>query len=396
MAMRLANYKECTACAACVDKCSHNALTSFIDRHGYYAIKADVNRCVECGACSKVCPVIRDKKEKGARQVSNDAFACWTVDSQLRRIAASGGAFIALASEVLRQGGLVYGASIEGFRVRHFRISDKSELYRVAGSKYQHSEMSGVYQQIQKDLKDGKTVLFGGLSCQVSALKSFVNPNIANRLFTIDTICGGISTMAPMLAIKNSGLYKGICSFRDKTEGWKSKNFKYSLKLYKHDASVEDLGLDNMVLKCFCSPILKRSSCLDCKFNGMNRDSDCTIGDYWGDERFPEEHHEGLSVLIKHNDRLDEIISASTLHIEPTSLADIIRHNNNYYWTHYPFVRNSRLRKRILRAFEQHDFSLAESILAHPTFFDRLCLKVHYWINSKQKQEYYNNHIHKQ
>ena len=391
--MRLANYKECTACAACVDRCNHNALTSFIDQHGYYAIKADVSRCVECGACSKVCPVIRNKKEKDSRQVSNDAFACWSVDSQLRKMAASGGAFIALASEVLSQGGIVYGASTEGFRVRHIRISNKSELYRIAGSKYQHSEMSGVYQQIQKDLKDGKTVLFGGLSCQVSALNSFINPNIAQRLFTVDTICGGISTIAPMLAIQDSGQYKGICSFRDKTEGWKSKNFKYSLKLYKHDGYVEDLGLDNMVLKSFCSPILKRSSCIDCKFNGMNRDSDCTIGDYWGDVRFPEEHHEGLSVLIKHNDRLDEIIGASSLHIESTSLADIIRHNNNYYWTHYPFIRRSRLRKRILRAFELHDYSFAESIMAHPSFFDHLFLKVHYWLNSKQKQEYTKHHI---
>lgn len=393
--MRLADYYECTACTACVDRCGHNALTSFIDKNGYYAIKADAQRCVDCGACSKVCPVIRDNKENEKRQVSNDSFACWSLDSRLRKVAASGGAFIAIASEVLTLGGVVYGASTDGFRVRHIRVCDQSDLYRVAGSKYQQSEMIGVYRQIQKDLKKGKIVLFGGLSCQVAALKLYINHDLARRLFTIDTICGGISTMAPMMAIQNEAKYKGICSFRDKENGWKSENFEYSLKLYKYDGTIEDLGPHHIVLKSFCNPILKRSSCLDCKFNGFQRVSDCTIGDYWGDEQFPEEHKNGLSVLIKHSERLDEIIETSTLHLEPTSLEHIIRHNNNYFWTHYPFIRKSRLRKKILRALEKRDISLAESIMEHISLYDRIFLKFHYWLNSKNKQDYYNCHIHK-
>ena len=392
--MKLAKLSECTACMACLDSCNRGALSLKINDYGFYEIETNQLLCVECGACSRACPIVSNKTQVLNKSVANLAYACWTEDEYLRSISASGGAFVALASEIIKQGGVVYGASLDGFRVRHIRVTDNKDLVKIAGSKYQQSEMIGVYRMVKKDLKEGRIVLFGGLSCQIAALKNFVG-TLSDNLFTIDTICGGLSTMAPMSALQATGEYKGIFSFRDKSKGWKSQGFKYSLKLSTQNDEVENLGMNNFPMKSFCSPILKRSSCLDCKFNGFDRIADCTIGDYWGDDRFPQEHHDGLSVLIKHNDRLDEIIDASSLHIEPTPLADIIRYNNNYFWSHYPFIRNSRLRKRILRAMEKQDMSLAESIMDHPTFFDRLFLKVHYWINTKQKQQFYKLHIHK-
>ncbi len=36
--MILANIKDCTACMACVDICSHQALSATIDANGYYKV----------------------------------------------------------------------------------------------------------------------------------------------------------------------------------------------------------------------------------------------------------------------------------------------------------------------------------------------------------------------
>ena len=382
--MKLASSKECTGCMACIDACPHTVLKAAIDANGYYTIITDTEKqCVECGKCSQVCPILN------LTQVTGESFpyAAWNKDSEQRKQSASGGIFAALASSVIRKGGCVYGAAIEGFDVKHLRITDECELYRLQGSKYQHSDMTGVYKQVRNDLRQGMYVLFSGLGCQVAGLLSFLGKTKKEKLYTIDTICGGLSTMLPMLHLKASGKYKGIFSFRDKENGWQSKGFRYSLKMIRKDGSIEDLGLDNMVLNTFSSKLLKRSSCLDCKFVGLHRNSDCTIGDFWGDESFKEQHHEGLSVLIVHNDRIVSLIKEAHVEAKSVSWKEVITDNRNIYWTHYPLIRYFFSRKKALRAMQKKDYITAAKQM-NPWSFSGLLLRIFLKLNSL----HYNAH----
>lgn len=375
--MKLASSTECTGCMACIDSCSHQALRSIIDPNGYYQIDFDTNKCVECGLCTRTCPVLSPPRKsiEGSRP-----YAAWSTHQILRKKSASGGAFSAIASAILQEGGVVYGAAIEGFEIRHKRIERVEDLPPLLGSKYQQSIMTEVYKSIRQDLKNGRKVLFCGMACQVAGLKNFLGKRNTDNLYTIDTICGGLSTMLPMLQLKQSGEYAGIVSFRDKENGWQSKGFRYALKMQKTDGSIENLGLDNLVLNTFSSKLLKRSSCLDCQFTGNNRYSDCTIGDFWGDEKFKEQHTKGVSVLVLHHERLRSWLQKSQLHLSPIQYEDFLPHNHNYHWTHYPLIRLLPRRKKALLSLQNGNTSTTAQ-LVHPQSAAGIMIRIYLKLN---------------
>lgn len=376
--MNIARKQDCTGCMACVDSCSRSALVPQVDLYGYYEILFDSTKCISCGLCTKTCPVVT--KVSNITKKSTP-YAIWNNNKELRSKSASGGAFSALALRVLQEGGVVYGACIEGFDVKHKRVDSIEDLSSILGSKYQHSVTEGIFKLVRKDLKDGLSVLFCGMACQVAGLKNFLRNTNIDKLYTIDTICGGLSTMLPMLELKNTGKYSSIISFRDKENGWQSKGFRYALKMQKIDGTVENLELDNLVLNSFSSKLLKRSSCLDCQFTGYNRVSDCTIGDFWGDEKFKNQHKEGLSVIIVHNERIFKLLNKSEIEFKRISFEEFIHNNHNYYWTHYPEIRHFFSRKKALDALREGNTKLASKLLQPNSFagiFMRIYLKCNF------------------
>ena len=393
--MKLASSTICTGCMACSDSCNHKALSITLDHDGFYQIVADKGKCVECGMCSKVCSVI-NPLPVGREQIKlSKPYAVWCTDELLRKASASGGAFAAIAKAFLNNGAIVYGAAINGFEVCHQRIERIEDLPRILGSKYQHSKMDGVYRQVVKDLKDGKTVLFSGLSCQVAGVLNYVPNRLQANLYTIDTICGGLSTMLPMLKLKESGQYEGIHSFRNKDAGWKSKGFKYALKMYMKDGNICDLGANNMIIQSFCHKETKRSSCYDCRFNGFHRASDATIGDFWGDHRFCDQHYNGLSVLVTHAERLFEYLKEVPLHKESVSWADIVQSNPCFYWSHYPYMRKSYKRKKFFRLLRAGEDNGAMAVLGKSYLISRIENRLYQQKNEKERKTFLQQMLNK-
>lgn len=389
--MQIANKRVCTGCMACVDSCSKGALTPGIDLNGYYEIRFDSSRCIGCGLCTKTCPIITSSIKNIDK---SNAYAVWSKNKELREQSASGGAFSTLAYLILQEGGVVYGAGIVGFEVRHRRVDSLEDLPLILGSKYQHSVTEGIFKLVYKDLKAGLIVLFCGMACQIAGLKNFLRNINTDNLYTIDTICGGLSTILPMLHLKQSGHYSNIVSFRDKEFGWKSKGFQYALKMRRNDGSVENLGSENLVLKSFSSKLLKRSSCLDCHFTGDNRVSDCTIGDLWGDELFKEEHYEGVSVLIVHSLRIFHLIEKSDLVYTPIKFENFICENHNYYWSHYPLISYFRSRKKVLRAMKQGNMDMALHLM-HSNPIAEVWMKVYLKCNYIFRKYFMNKFLQK-
>ncbi len=349
---------------ACTDACAHSVLTPELDKDGYYRVRvSDIEACTGCGLCTKICPVFNKPQNKPEPP---RCYAVWAKDEHLREACASGGAFGAMAAHILSLGGIVYGAAIDGFRIKHRRVDSIEALPPLLGSKYQHSETSGIFRQVRKDLISGKTVLFSGLSCQVAGLKSYLGRIGNDNLVTVDTICGGLSTMLPMLALERSGKYTGIRSFRDKSNGWRPAGFRYALKMDRPDGTVEDLGLDNPVLNTFSSKLLKRENCLQCQFNGTDRISDITIGDFWGDTAFPEQHAKGLSVAIARSWAGDNLVKDS-LAYSPVDIDSINPGNPNLKNGHYPLVKLLPTRKAALKFQREEEFDKAWQYMSSHT-----------------------------
>lgn len=365
--MELAPHNKCTACMACIDACAHKVLESELDTNGYYRIKINPDRqCSSCGMCTRSCPVLTPPNNTSSTKdgFAPCAYAVWTDNDSLRSQCASGGAFGAMASRIIGIGGVAYGAAIDGFRIRHHRAETIEQLIGLLGSKYQQSETNGVYRQVRDDLRQGRIVLFSGLSCQVAGLIAYLGKTPHDNLITIDTICGGLSTMLPMLALEKTGKYTGIHSFRDKEHGWRPKGFRYDLKMNLPDGGIEDLGFDNYILSTFSSKLLKRSACLDCKFNGYNRVADITIGDFWGDSSHPEQHAKGLSVAIVRSKRGLRIVEQS-LNTSPTKIDKITPYNPNLLQGHYPLVRYTYLRKIALSYMRDGKYDKLKPFLSH-------------------------------
>lgn len=315
---QLANRRECTGCLACVDSCRHDALKHYVAEDGHYYVRIVEKVCVGCLQCERTCPIV--SKLKYGESECATFYAAWNEDDEERTKSASGGAFTAMARYVIGQGGVVVGAVSENVcDVRHVMVSDVAGLRQLQGSKYTQSDASGIYMETYKNLKEGKLVLFSGTGCQVGGLRSFLrNKKYGGRLITVDLICGGVPSklLLQKFAANESYKVKRIISYRTKEHGWKPKGFVYNLKVEDANGKIHDYtDIRNLVTTGFSTELTERYSCYQCKFVGIHRMSDFTIGDLWGDKEFPDQHYKGLSLVIAHNEWADGLLKDMTAYL---------------------------------------------------------------------------------
>lgn len=329
---KLAKYKDCTGCMACVDSCHQQALRCSINEEGHIVPVFDENTCINCGACEKTCPVV-SKLEYTTSPLAK-AYAGWAKDDVVRQVSATAGTFAAMAQYVLSIGGYVCGAAIvDGIYVKHICIDKLEDLYLLQGSKYTQSNATGIYQTVYGHLKDSATVLFSGTGCQVAGLYGFLrNRKYNGNLFTVDIICGGVPSRLLIDKFIENEPYrvKQIISFRSKEQGWTPKGFRYNLKVLDDNGILHNYaGKRNLVTTGFSCEMTNRYSCYQCQFAGVNRMSDVTIGDYWGVKDFPEQHHNGVSAIVVHNERAEELLQNCSpfMEIKDTDISDILVSN---------------------------------------------------------------------
>lgn len=61
--IKIKEKKDCCGCGACAQKCPLKCITLITDSEGFSYPETDTSKCVQCGLCIKVCPVINQKKE---------------------------------------------------------------------------------------------------------------------------------------------------------------------------------------------------------------------------------------------------------------------------------------------------------------------------------------------
>ena len=195
--MELCDRVQCTGCRACVQICPAHAIAMRMDDDGFYYPEINDSLCQSCGLCQKVCVGIHPPKGNTPFQV----YACWNKNSQERMRSTSGGLFIALAQQIVLQGGVVFGAAWIGNGVQHIKCETVDELKRLQGSKYLQSDVKDSYTETEKLLASGRTVLFSGTPCQIAALKAYLRKD-HERLYTVENVCHGVPSEKVMQAHK--------------------------------------------------------------------------------------------------------------------------------------------------------------------------------------------------
>lgn len=321
----LPKESKCTGCLACKDTCKRNAI-SVIIKDGHIFPFVDKNLCIECGLCVKSCPEQNPRNTNCYR--SPKVFGGWCKDNSVRKASASGGAFSALALNILRKGGIAIGASLcEDGNVKHRIISKEEELPLLQKSKYIQSDASGVYCETRDLLKGGKFVLFSGTPCQVAGLNSFLKKDFDN-LVTVDVVCNGVpSKEAVELFVKKNNVKK-ILSYRSKDFGWHDI-FSQGITWNNHEGKViSPIRSRDLFYKIFSCGLTHRQSCCNCKFSTMPRYADITIADFWGIKRFEEEWQDGISLIITNNEKGEKFIrECSELHLFDSSMNECLAAN---------------------------------------------------------------------
>lgn len=336
---------NCDGCTACYSICPKNAIEMEPDAFGFLYPQVNLDKCIDCGLCTKACPLINTNDEKNEQVPLCFAARHKRTEELLK--SRSGGVFKAIGDYVLRNNGVVYGAAFdEMWYVRHIRVDDPKKLDDLRESKYVQSDMRGVFQKVYSDLQTGRLVCFSGTPCQCAGLYSYIKLKKADvtNLFCVDIVCHGVPSpflwkdYVSWVHEKYKAEITAI-NMRDKTiVGWngheESFQFSKKKKIYKHSFRV-----------LYYTELITRKSCYRCNFANLTRPSDLTLADFWNWRKvIPgfNKDNKGVSQVLVNTKKgkylLDNILSDLTL--IPTDL-QISKQYNMEHSTPEPIERDN-------------------------------------------------------
>ncbi len=267
--------KLCVSCRACENVCEKGAITLATDNVGFLRSSVDESKCIRCGRCSEICPLISPLPEIKRRQ---DYYA-FRANAEIASTSSSGGAFPILADWMLARGGYVCGVILEnGVNAVYAITKDKDIVQKMRGPKYAPSDMGHIYGEIKKKLDEGEDVLFVGMPCHVHALHNIVGDD--PHLFTADIVCTGQpSPMIYSKYIEELSAEKPITSMDFNPRGQP----KGSLAIMYADGTFRMSVYDPFVRACNASLIINQG-CAACRFID-SRPGDITLGDLMGSDK---------------------------------------------------------------------------------------------------------------
>ena len=324
--------KRCCGCSACVVACPVSCLELKPDACGFVHPSYE-NGCIGCGRCAKACPVIT----VGATDDAAAVYWAKAKDDDLRNRSSSGAVFGLLAQHTIENSGSVYGAAFSDDckSVRHVRVSNHDELNAIMRSKYVQSVVGqDVYEDVEKDLKAGRQVIFAGTACQNAGIRNYLtlrNDPLQNLLL-IDVICHGVPSPRLWAAwlehvSREAGLEVDGVNFRSKSTGWLTFSVAYSVATEK--VRSEENSRD-WYMRAFLRNASLRESCLDCPAKRCCG-SDITLGDFWGIQNTHSEAVDnlGVSAVICNTEKGASALDAvrSSLEMGASSMEEVVPGN---------------------------------------------------------------------
>ena len=327
--LRITEKKNCCGCFSCYNVCPKNCINMVVDNDGFIYPHVNEHFCINCNLCNKVCPMdnynIPDNKPL--------AFGAINKDEKIRMFSSSGGVFFSLCKHIIQQNGVVFGAAFDDeFNVVHRSAETIDECKQFMGSKYIQSYIGNSYYKVKEFLNNKRIVLFSGTPCQIAGLVSFLGEmKDCKNLITQDIVCHSVPSQ------KKWEEYKQVISkdkqiisvqFRNKDTGWMSGSF---LAKFSDGSEYKELYAKTDYMSGFLRGDYSRPACYKCKFSRIERQSDITLGDFWGVEGlYPKMFdNKGTSLVLintKRGKQLFRIISKD-LRIKKVKIKYAVKYN---------------------------------------------------------------------
>lgn len=191
----------------------------------------------------------------------------------------SGGIISLVAEWVLKQGGIVFGATInlESMEIFHIKVQSVDDLFKIRKSKYVWSNHTKCFRELKENLELDKFVLFVGTPCQAYAVKKgFSN---YEKLIVLDFYCHGTLKFDYFFEyIKSLNASISSIDFRDDSNDG-THNFVFSVTNSLNEKIVNDEYIDNPLTFLFVSSAGLRKACFSCPFSTKKHFSNITVGD---------------------------------------------------------------------------------------------------------------------
>lgn len=309
----LCDKKDCTGCATCVQICPQSAINMVKDEKGFLYPQIDPTKCVGCLLCEKRCPINEPERTTNP---SPTVYACWHKNMDIRLKSSSGGVFSAIAEYILKNDGIVWGAAYSKDLILTYQyVENIKDLDKLRRSKYVQAEVNDSFKLIKEQLKAGRKVLFTGTSCHIRGLYSYLPKKLQENLVTIDFICHGVPSPSVFRKYVNwlEKKYNDKLvdfNFRDKQYGW--DNGVLTIGYFQHKGKKIFMNDENSYFYGMLHDMFIRPCCHECQSNGLQRESDFTIADFWGIGRkqkfdYEQERNYGISLLALNSEKAHKI-----------------------------------------------------------------------------------------
>lgn len=328
--INIKNKKRCCACTACVQACPKQCIKMLWDNEGFQYPIVDIKECINCGLCEKVCPALNSKE---AREPI-DTMAAFNPNEDVRRSSSSGGIFTLLAEQVINQGGVVFGARFDKDWQVVIDIAESMEqVASFKGSKYLQAQVGNSFKRCKKELEDGRLVLFSGTPCQIAGLNNYLHKVYIN-LLTVDFVCHGVPSPGVWIKYLNelaSAAKNSVASinFRDKPKGWRRYHFSITMNDDKESVKLSTWYNEDAYMRAFLSNMILRPSCYSCPSKCGRSNSDITLADFWGIEKFlPEfDDDKGISLVLVNSENGQKALNLDRLQYRKVIYSDVIPFN---------------------------------------------------------------------
>lgn len=295
------NKSECCGCTACKSVCPNGVIKMVEDEEGFsFPTLNDKEKCISCGLCERVCPMKNFQKSS----TSPSCYYAWIKDSEVYSRSTSGGAFSAFCQWAKRKGySEVYGAGYSDNGIVVHKPVVIEDYLELSGTKYVQSSLGNTFTEIRNKLQNGIQIVFVGTPCQVEGLLKCIGKKY-DGLFTISLVCH--NTASPKAYIKymrEVGDDVSYIRFRDKR--FAEKGIPATTIVFGNGK--EEHQIQNPYTTAFGLGLMSRYSCNACPFTTVYRNSDITIGDFWGLEKekpeLVKQCEKGVSLILVHTEK---------------------------------------------------------------------------------------------